>query len=170
MDNISYIDIAILLPVLIGLVRGLMQGLVKESISIAAVVVAIIVTRIWGPEASAWLVKQISLSTSVCQVIAYAVVFIAVCVVCNLIGSLISKLLKAIHLGWMDRLLGGLFGAIKWSIIVLVIVYAVNLLDEQFNMISTKSKNNSICYKHTVKTSKILMQKAKNGDLSFPGR
>ena len=146
----SWLDIVILLPLLIGLVRGLMKGLVTEIIAIAAVVLGFIGAKIWGHEFSAWILQQFTWPQPVCDAVAYALLFIAITLALNLVGRLISKLLKAIHLGWVNRLLGGAFGAAKWAVIVLAVVFCVNKLDTQFHFLQPELKNSSLLYHKAV--------------------
>lgn len=142
----SWLDIVILLPLLIGLVRGLMKGLVTEIIAIVAVVLGFIGAKIWGPPFSAWVLQQFTWPQPVCDAVAYALLFIAVTLALNLVGRLISRLLKAISLGWVNRLLGGAFGAAKWAVIVLALVFCVNKLDTQFHFMQPELKSNSLLY------------------------
>jgi len=146
----SWLDIVILLPLLIGLVRGLMKGLVTEIIAIAAVVLGFIGAKLWGQTFSAWMLQQFTWPQPVCDAVAYALLFLAVTLAMNLVGRLISKLLKAIHLGWVNRLLGGVFGAAKWAAIVLALVFCVNKLDTQFHFLQPELKSTSLLYNRAV--------------------
>lgn len=148
--TISYIDILILLPLLIGLVRGLMRGLVTELVAILAVILGVVGARVWAPDFTAWLQCQFTWPEAVCRVVAYTLLFLAIAIVCNLFGRWFSKLLRVIKLGWLNRLLGGLFGTLKWAIIVLLVILAISTLDERFGFIQPDVKNMSVCYEKTV--------------------
>lgn len=157
LSNISYIDVLILLPILIGLIRGLMKGLVVEVVSILAVILGVIAARIWGGGFAGWIDRYVDWPGAVITVVAYALLFLAVALACNSLAALFSKLLKAIHLGWLNRLAGGLFGAAKWGIVVLVIVYGISLLDEQYHFIKEETKKESVCYTKAVQWSNDML-------------
>ena len=142
----SWLDIIILLPLLIGLVRGLMRGLVIEITSIVAIVLGIIGSRLWGAIFAAWLIKQFAWPESVCVVIAYVLLFVGISILLHLFAKVLTKLFKKVALGWLNRLLGGLFGTLKWGIIVLTLVLCVHRLDEQFQFIQPDLKEQSIIY------------------------
>lgn len=148
--NISYIDVLILLPLAVGLVRGLMRGLVTELVAILAVVLGVVGARLWAPQFRLWILSNFTWPESVASVVAYTLLFLAVAIACNWVGKWLSRLLRAIHLGWLNRLLGGLFGALKWAIIVLVMVFIVSSLDDQFHFLKPEAKSQSVCYRHAV--------------------
>ena len=142
----SWLDIIILLPLLIGLVRGLMKGLVIEITSIVAIVLGILGSRLWGAMFATWLLRQFAWPESVCVVLAYALLFLGISVLLHLVAKLLTKLFKKISLGWLNRLLGGVFGTLKWGIIVLVMVLCLHQLDKQFEFIQKDLKQQSVVY------------------------
>ena len=146
----SWLDIVILLPLLIGLVRGLMKGFVTEIIAILAVVFGFIGAKLWGQAFSAWITHQFTWPQPVCDAVAYALLFLAITLALNIVGRLISKLLKAIHLGFINRLLGGAFGVVKWALIILAVVFCVNKADEYFHFLKPEIKDSSLLYSKAV--------------------
>lgn len=160
--HVNYIDILIILPLLIGLIRGLMRGLVAELVAIMAVVLGIAGARVWGADFTAWMMKAFTWPEAVCRVIAYILLFLGVAIVCNMLGRLFCKLLKAIKLDWMNRILGGIFGTMKWAIIVLMVVFTVSTLDDRFHFIQPDVKKSSYCYDKTVKTANDCLSIARS--------
>lgn len=163
----SWLDIIILLPLLLGLVRGIMRGLINELTAIAAIVVGMIGTKLWGAAFSAWLIQQFAWPEAVCSVVAYALLFLGITLALNLVARLITKLFKAVQLGWINRILGGLFGTAKWAVIVLVIVLCVHRLDDQFHFFEEELKQQSIVYNYTTPLSEQVWEKAKQEINSF---
>ena len=168
----SWLDIVILLPLIIGLVRGMMKGLVTEIIAILAVVFGFIGAKLWGAAFSAWITTQFTWPQPVCDAVAYALLFLAITLALNIVGRLISKLLKAINLGWMNRLLGGAFGVVKWALIVLAVVFCVNKADEYFHFLKPELKANSLLYSkaviYAVKALDYVKSNAPKTNLSLP--
>lgn len=158
----SWLDIIILVPILIGLVRGLMKGLVVEIASIAAILLGFIGSRMWGAMFAAWLIEQFSWPESVCVVIAYALLFVGISVVLHILAKLLTKLFKTVALGWLNRLLGGLFGTLKWMIIVLLLVLCVHRLDDQFHFLQDDLKKQSIVYMQAAPLAEKIWMEVKN--------
>jgi membrane protein required for colicin V production len=157
----SWLDIIILLPLLIGLVRGLMKGLVIEIASIVAIVLGYIGSRLWGAMFAAWLIKQFSWPETVCMVVAYALLFIGISLLLHILARALSKLFQKVSLGWINRLLGGVFGTLKWAIIVLTLVLCVHRLDEQFQFIQPDLKEQSIIYMQAAPLSEKMWAEIK---------
>ena len=157
----SWLDIIILLPLLIGLVRGLMKGLVIEIASIVAIVLGYIGSRLWGAMFAAWLIKQFSWPETVCMVVAYALLFIGISLLLHILARALSNLFQKVSLGWLNRLLGGVFGTLKWAIIVLTLVLCVHRLDEQFQFIQPDLKEQSIIYMQAAPLSEKMWAEIK---------
>lgn len=157
MSQICWLDILIALPLLIGFIRGLMRGLVTEFIAITAVILGCVGAKIWGATISAWLQAQFTWPQPVCDVTSYALLFIAIALALNMLGRLFTRLLSAIHLGFLNRLLGAVFGTLKWSIIVLTLVFLVDKLDSQFRFMQEELKQKSITYQPAVKTANACL-------------
>lgn len=147
---VSYVDILLLLPLIIGLVRGLMRGLITELIAILGVVLGAIGAHLGAPSFTAWLQAHFIWPEAVYNLVAYTLLFLAIAIACNLIGRFISKVLKAIHLSWLNRLAGGLFGMLKWGFIVLVITYGVSTLDEKYHFLQPQTLSQSVCWPYAV--------------------
>lgn len=157
----TWIDILILLPLLIGLVRGLMRGLVVELTAIVALILGFVGARLWGARFSLWLIRQFEWPEAVCSVVAYALIFLAIALFLNIAARLISRLFKAISLGWLNRLLGALFGVAKWAIVVLLLVLCVHRLDDQFHFFQDDLKQQSIIYNYTAPLSEKAWEQVK---------
>ena len=96
----SWLDLLILLPLLIGLVRGLMRGLVVELTAIVAIILGAVGTKMWGAPFAIWLSQQFAWPEAVCSVVAYALLFLGITLLLNIFAKLLSKLFKAVHLGY----------------------------------------------------------------------
>lgn len=142
----SWLDILILLPLLIGLVRGLMKGLIVEVSSIVAILLGFIGAKYWSAAFASWLMQQFDWSETVCIVVAYALLFAGIALGLNIVARLLSKLFQKIQLGWLNRLLGGIFGTAKWGIVIVALVLCVHNLDKQFQFIQPELREKSVVY------------------------
>lgn len=142
----SWLDILILLPLLIGLVRGLMKGLIVEVSSIVAILLGFFGAKYWSAAFASWLMQQFDWSETVCIVVAYALLFAGITLGLNIVARLLSKLFQKIQLGWLNRLLGGIFGTAKWGIVIVALVLCVHNLDKQFQFIQPELREKSVVY------------------------
>ena len=142
----TWLDILILLPLLIGLIRGLMKGLIVEISSIVAILLGFFGAKLWSAAFASWLIQQFEWSETACIVVAYALLFAGIALALNLVARLLSKLFQKIQLGWLNRLLGGIFGTAKWGIVIVVLVLCVHNMDKQFQFIQPELKEKSVVY------------------------
>jgi membrane protein required for colicin V production len=65
----------------------------------------------------------------------FAIILLAVMIVSHFIGKGIEKIIQLSMLGWLNRLLGFLFGAIKATILLSVVAYIVNYANNLLHII-----------------------------------
>lgn len=151
----NWLDVLLLIPLLIGLVRGLMRGLVTEVIAILVVIIGVLGARWFAPPFSTWMHKQFAWQGEVCDVVAYVLIFLSIAIVLAILARLLSKFLKAIHLGWANRLFGGIFGICKYAILVLIVVFAMEKTNKSFHWLDkSKVVKTSIVYPYAVEAVK----------------
>ena len=117
----SGIDIIIAIVVLIGLWRGFQVGLIKTAVGLAGWFVALIAaTRLAsaiGPQLSG-IVENPVLQTA----LAFLVVVIIILAIMHLLAFVFSSALKTLRLGIVDKMAGGVLGAAKNVLVILVIL------------------------------------------------
>ena len=151
----NWLDVLLLLPLLVGLVRGMMRGLVTEVIAILVVIIGVLGARLFAPPFSTWMHKQFAWQGEVCDVVAYVLIFLSIAIVLAILARLLSKFLKAIHLGWANRLFGGVFGICKYAILVLIVVFAMEKTNKSFHWLDkSKVVKTSIVYPYAVEAVK----------------
>ena len=153
----NWLDVILLLPLLVGLVRGLMRGLISEVIAIAVVILGALGSRMWAAQFSAWLLRQFAWPTEVCDVVAYILLFLAIAIVLSILAKLLHKFLRAIHLGWANRLLGAIFGIAKYGILVLIVVFAMDKTNEHYHWLDKSPViKTSMLYPQAVKITHYI--------------
>ena len=115
----TWLDYALIGVFAVSMVLGVWRGLVREVLSVLGWIIAFLAANLLagplGPE------MPQSIPTPELRVAAaYVAVFAASLIVTSLVGLLLSKIVKAVGLGGLDRALGALFGAARGLLIVLV--------------------------------------------------
>jgi membrane protein required for colicin V production len=114
----TWLDYAVLGVFAVSLVLGAWRGLVREVISILGWVIAFLAANLLaGPVGPA--MPQVIPTPELRVAVAFVAVFIGSLVVTSLVGLLLSKVIKAVGLGGLDRLLGAAFGAARGLLILL---------------------------------------------------
>ena len=157
------LDIFIVIPLLWGLIRGVVKGFITEMMAILAIILGIVGARAWGLMLATWITQQTNWTLPVCQAVAYIVLFLGITIALSLLATILSKLFKAIHLDGINRILGGLFGLLKWGLLIMVVVFCVHLLDMQFHFLSGNLVENSRLYPLFVEWSSALFSSSCEG-------
>ncbi len=114
-------DYAVLVIVGISILISLMRGAVREILSLLGWVLAFYVARTYAIQVVPLLPYDIP-SEKLKMLAAFIIVFLAVLLITSLIAIALSGLLKEIGLGWLNRLLGGVFGFLRGLLIVTVLM------------------------------------------------
>lgn len=152
----SYLDIIIILPLIFGIIRGVMRGVVMEVFAIVGIILGIVVARMYAGEAAEWIKQFSQWDVNLLRPIASFTIFIVVALICNLLARLLTKLFKLISLGWANRLIGGIFGAAKWILIMAVIITCIDMLDGVLHFIQPELKQSSILYPYALQLTGTL--------------
>ncbi len=149
------LDIILLLPIVYGLIRGIFRGLVGELTAIIAVIAGVVCAKFFAPDLAVKLTQIFAWGKQVCELLSYVLIFFVVTICLHLLGRLIARLLQAIALGWLNRLVGGVFGGLKWALVVSVLLNCFNLLDSYIHILKPEVKNASIAYKPLEKLASV---------------
>ena len=140
------IDIIIAVLLVIGLVSGLRDGLVKQVAGLAGIIGGLLLGRMFYMPVGEWLMSTFGISVQAAHITAFILILIIVPLLLNLVGWLVSKLLSAICLGWINRLLGGLVGVLKFALLAGVVITGIELFDKHATLVSAAKKDSSVFY------------------------
>ncbi len=117
-------DIAVIAILLVSLSLGLWRGLIYEVLSLLGWPLAFVLSRVFANDVVPMMPGE---QEAMRIMLAYAVVFVAALIVWGILVWLASKLIKAIGLGWLDRVLGGIFGVLRGGFVVIALVWLAGL-------------------------------------------
>ena len=113
-------DIIIILILGYSLVRGLFRGLVKEVSSIIGVLGGFYAAFTYYPK-TAKLLSGLIHNTAYLNILSFLIIFCSVLIIVGLLGIIIKYLMNISFLGWVDRIGGVVFGAVKGVLIVSIL-------------------------------------------------
>jgi membrane protein required for colicin V production len=113
----------IIVIVILGycLIRGIFRGLVKELSSIIGVFGGFYAAYTYYPILAKPLSKWI-VNIGYLNILSFMIIFCGVFIIISILGIIINYLLKIVFLGWLDRVSGAMFGAVKGILIVSVLL------------------------------------------------
>lgn len=154
-------DLIIFAPIAFGLVFGFFKGFVHEVVSFLAIFVALLSAELFTPIVMPILIHMFSLSEKSGKTLAYILVFVAIIALMFLASKFIEKILSKIHLGWLNSLAGGVLGALKFALIISVLMNVFDAVDSRFHLANQQKKESSIGYYPILKLAPTLWQESK---------
>lgn len=128
MPNIALndLDIVILVFIGVGACIGLFRGFFKEIVGTIGLLLAAIAANYLSPFATPKLGDWIDNAT-LSAIIVWVVIFLITMFLMHRIAYLLQRMMKAIELGWLNRLAGGIFGAIKYCLIAALAISVIEV-------------------------------------------
>ena len=123
MTSFDYTVIAI---VVLSALLGWWRGLVYEVLSLLGWAAAYVVARLFAAKAAPYMPAAFG-AEAVRTAAAFAALFICTLIVGGIVAWMLSKLVKWVGLGWLDGLLGWLFGMLRGVLVVLALVLLAGL-------------------------------------------
>jgi membrane protein required for colicin V production len=144
----NFIDLIVIIITSFFLLRGLFRGFVLELTIVIGLIVGYLIAISYYDYLSLFVFKAYfpQIPDSVSSIISFAIIFIAINIGLRLAASAISKTLKFIMLGWLNRLLGAIFGTIKAVLIMGIAVFLINLIPFSGTFMEKAGKNESVFY------------------------
>jgi len=118
------LDWAIVTILVLSVLLAAAQGFLHEVISLAGVVVGYLLAAWEYWRVARWILPYVK-SEAVAESVAFLGIFVAVVIAAGIIGRIARWLAREAGLVWADRLLGALFGVVRGSVMVAVLVMAL---------------------------------------------
>ena len=149
-------DIIIAALLLFGFVRGLMKGLFVEVASLVALVAGVYGAIHFSYFIGDWLKDSVDWDEKYISLAAFAGTFVVIIVVIALMGKILTKIADFASLGILNKILGGVFGALKIGLILSVIFIFFGKMNDTIPFVSQESLNESILYKPVKKIAPTI--------------
>ena len=141
-------DIVIGALLLFGFYRGFSKGLFIELASLAALIVGV-----WGAIQFSWfaggfLKESVDWEEQYISIVAFAITFIIIVIAISWIGKVLTNFADLIALGFLNKVLGGIFSVLKYSLILSIILIIFDKLNKNIPFVTDEKTEDSILYEH----------------------
>ena len=139
----GWIDIVIALILLWAIWRGARNGFIFElAVSCA------FFTGLYAGFKLAWIIQDkinhaVNAGTETSGKIAFIIIFILVFTATILLGKLFSSLINVTPLGIFNRILGALFGLLRYALLLSVLLWFISSADKQYRFIPKEQTEKS---------------------------
>lgn len=119
----NWLDITILVIFAAGMIQGLVKGFVRQAFSLIGLILAIIVAFRYHDLLARYLSKWIQHPVAL-TVISFVIILVVVILLFKLIALAARAAIAAVQVGWIDRLVGGVFGLLR-SVLLVAVLFAL---------------------------------------------
>jgi membrane protein required for colicin V production len=141
-----YIDIVILIPLLWGAYRGFMKGFIVAISTFLALMLGVYGAINFSNYVSTFLFEKFNWTNEYIPIIAFAITFIGIVILIHFLSRLLDNLVKAVALGFVNKILGAILGMAKFMLIISVVILIINKFDKNSSFITEKIKTESLLY------------------------
>lgn len=152
------IDIVILVFAGLMVILGFRKGLIISLALLVALILGIYAALFFSNWTGELLGSWLDTSSTFLPAIYFAITFLAVLIGVLLLGKLIEKLVDVAGMGFLNRLAGALLGLVKSVLILSVIFYLISIAWPERELISSRTKERSIFYKHIAAVFPTIMK------------
>jgi len=149
----NLLDLVILTVLAYCLIRGIFRGLIKEMAAIVGVMAAFYAGYSYYPIAAGFLDRWIT-DPGYLNILSFFILFCVIFLLVSVLGVVIKYLLNIAFLGWVDRLCGAVFGILKGTLIVAVLLVTLTAFLEK----GTPLIRNSLLAPHVMLLSEKMVR------------
>lgn len=119
------VDIFILIIAFWAIFTGWRDGLLRQLASLVGIFVGLFVAAICYSQLGEFLSITGSISREVTNIIAFFLLWIIIPIMLGMFAKMTTSIINAIHLGWLNRLLGTIISVLKYGILMSCIFNAM---------------------------------------------
>jgi len=128
-------DIIILLILVAAFIFGIKKGIIRQVFGLLALFLGVYCAFKFSYWVGGYIIQWFNTGEQLTQGIAFALTFAVVVVVVMLFGRFVARLISFAALGFVDKILGGIFGLLKFTCILCVLFYIVQHFDAQLHFL-----------------------------------
>jgi membrane protein required for colicin V production len=153
----NILDIVLALLLLIGLIRGFIKGFIFEIAILGALFLGTYAAFRFSYFIQPWVSNTIHSNPSTVLYVSSFIMFLLVTVGIFFLAKLFEGLVNIAALGIFNKILGAVFGLLKYAFIISVLLYFFNPLDSKHHYIPADKKAESKLYYPVLKMSQVLL-------------
>lgn len=152
----NILDIILLAFLFFGFIRGLWSGFFVSLASLISLIVGIFVAIKFSSFTAEFLRNNLSQEWKYIEIIAFAITFITVVIGIALLAKIFTKMADFSGLGWVNKILGGVFGLLKTIVILSIFLHFFEKINQNHSWVSEEKSEESILYKPVSEISEII--------------
>lgn len=121
----NFVDLSIIAFCLLSIANGVIKGFIRDFASMVGVVLGFFAVAHYGRIVSREIEKIIP-SSQYADILSFILILSIIFILCMVVGIIVRKFLHVSMLGWLDRILGGIFGLFKGLVLTALLLMIIN--------------------------------------------
>ena len=144
--TVNPIDLILGILLAYGAFQGFRKGLLVEIASLAAMVFGLWGAFLFADWAKIYINSYISLNSAVLNAVSYLLVFVVIAIGITLVAKAVTKVIQLVALGFLNRILGSVFGGVKVGILLSAILVAIQRVNFLITLLDPSLVEDSVFY------------------------
>ena len=140
------LDIILLVCFIPGIIRGLSKGFLEQALALVGIVLSVWAAFHFSTLVSTWLQPYLTVSETVLNVIAFALILVVILLAVLVLATLLTKVIEMALLGWLNKLLGLVFAIAVNALVLGVFVVLFDTLNQKFSFVNPEVLDASVVY------------------------
>ncbi|HZK03072.1 MAG TPA: CvpA family protein [Bacteroidaceae bacterium] len=153
-----FLDIVITLLLALGTIIGFFKGVIKQAFSLAGLLGGLICGSLLYRPLGVFLQTVVNIGYTAAEIIAFILILIIVPLSFMVIGTLLAKLVEMAQLGFINRIVGAVFGMVKYLIIIGLFIQLLEFTNIAAGISESKNGKKSELYEPVRKITNSCMR------------
>lgn len=141
------LDIILLVIFIPAIIRGITKGFIEQLAALLSIFLSAYAAYLFADKVGAWLSQWITLSSpTVLYIVSFVVVIILCVLLLSFAAKLLSKVISAISLGWLNKILGFALAIFNTALVIGILFVIFGDLNEKYFHLSTQFMEDSTIY------------------------
>lgn len=110
----NWFDVVLIAVLLLFIVVGIWRGFISMVLPLIGIIIGIVLAGLYAPTVGGWLPMD---NDGDAKWAGYAIIMTSVLIVSIILAVILTRFVHLTLLGWLDRLLGGIFGLALGSLL-----------------------------------------------------
>jgi len=154
----SYLDLFFGVVIAWGAYSGFSKGLIKELASILSVIFGIFLAKNYYPYLDIKLKPIFESEAGFISILSAILIFLFTIMVFKIIARFLTKFLKIIALGLLNRIIGSVFGIFKTILLLCILVFIFSNINNVTGLIKAEKLSQSFFYSKVEKINSLIIE------------
>ena len=155
----SYLDIFLIIIIGWGAYNGFLKGLIKELASILGIIFGIYLAKNYYSFLDQKLYLLFESEANYLSLISAVIILLLTIMIFKIVAYFLTKFLKLIALGLLNKIIGAIFGVLKSLLILCVIIFVFSKINSAVNIIEKDKLQESFIYTEIERINKLTIEK-----------